>query len=78
MRFIAVLNRDGGTLRTVDLDAFSSRMTETLEQAGHSIGVECVAGHDIKAALAKAADKPRRHCAGRRRRRHDLGRCGAR
>ena len=55
MRFIAVLNRDGGTLRTVDLDAFSSRMTETLEQAGHSIGVECVAGHDIKAALAKAA-----------------------
>ena len=55
MRFIAVLNRDGGTLRTIDLDAFSSRMTETLEQAGHSIGVECVAGHDIKTALAKAA-----------------------
>ena len=55
MRFIAVLNRHGGTLRTIDLDAFSSRMTETLEQAGHSIGVECVAGHDIKAALAKAA-----------------------
>ena len=55
MRFIAVLNRDGGTLRTIDLDAFSSRMTETLEQAGHSIDVECVAGHDIKAALAKAA-----------------------
>ncbi len=55
MRFIAVLNRDGGTLRTVDLDAFSSRMTETLEQAGHSIGVESVAGHDIQAALAKAA-----------------------
>ena len=55
MRFIAVLNRDGGTLRTVDLDAFSSRMTETLEQAGHSISVESVAGHDIKAALARAA-----------------------
>jgi diacylglycerol kinase family enzyme len=55
MRFIAVLNRDGGTLRTVDLDAFSSRMTETLEQAGHSICVESVAGHDIQAALAKAA-----------------------
>jgi len=55
MRFIAVLNRDGGTLRTVDLDAFSSRMTETLEQAGHSISVESVAGHDIQAALAKAA-----------------------
>ena len=55
MRFIAVLNRDGGTLRTIDLDAFSSRMTETLEQAGHSIDVESVAGHDIQAALAKAA-----------------------
>ena len=33
--FVAVLNRDGGTLRTTDLDAFSARMRETLEGAGH-------------------------------------------
>ena len=55
MRFIAVLNRDGGTLRTTDLDAFCGRMTETLEKAGHRIDVERVAGQEIEAALAKAA-----------------------
>jgi diacylglycerol kinase family enzyme len=55
MRFIAVLNRDGGTLRTTDLDAFCSRMTETLEKAGHRVDVERVSGPEIETALAKAA-----------------------
>jgi diacylglycerol kinase family enzyme len=55
MRFIAVLNRDGGTFRKTDLDAFCGRMTETLHKAGHRLDVESVAGQDIEAALAKAA-----------------------
>jgi diacylglycerol kinase family enzyme len=55
MRFIAVLNRDGGTLRTTDLDAFCGRMTATLEKAGHRIDVDRVSGQEIEAALAKAA-----------------------
>jgi diacylglycerol kinase family enzyme len=55
MRFIAVLNRDGGTLRTTNLDAFCERMTATLEKAGHRVDVERVSGGDIEAALAKAA-----------------------
>ena len=55
MHFIAVLNRDGGTLRTTDLDAFARRMTEALEKAGHRLDVESVAGPEIEAALAKAA-----------------------
>jgi diacylglycerol kinase family enzyme len=55
MRFIAILNRDGGTLRTTDLDAFCGRMTETLENAGHRIDIERTAGADIEAAIAKAA-----------------------
>ena len=54
-RFIAVLNRDGGTLRTTNLDAFWERMTGTLEKAGHRVDVECVAGKEIEAALTKAA-----------------------
>ena len=55
MRFIAVLNRDGGTLRTTDLDAFSSRMAQTLEKAGHRVDIERVPGKEIETALSKAA-----------------------
>ncbi|TGR94811.1 diacylglycerol kinase family lipid kinase, partial [Mesorhizobium sp. M2E.F.Ca.ET.209.01.1.1] len=36
MRFAAVLNQDGGTLRTVDIFAFADRLRQTLEAAGHS------------------------------------------
>ena len=55
MRFIAVLNRDGGTFRTTDLEAFTGRMTEVLEKAGHRLDAEIVSGPEIEAALAKAA-----------------------
>ena len=55
MRFVAVLNRDGGTLRTTDLEAFSTRMREILEQAGHSVEIRVVAGDEIVDALDKAA-----------------------
>src|SRR4051812_31452565 len=57
MRFAAVLNRDGGTLRTIDLSAFSDRMRQTLESAGHSIDIDIVAGKEIVAALDKAASR---------------------
>lgn len=55
MRFAAVLNRDGGTLRTTDLSALSDQMRKTLEAAGHSVEIEIVAGDTIGAALEKAA-----------------------
>jgi diacylglycerol kinase family enzyme len=55
MRFIAVLNRDGGRLRTTDLDALCRRMTEALEKAGHLVSIERVSGPEIESALAKAA-----------------------
>lgn len=57
MRFAAVLNRDGGTLRTTDLDAFSRRMAETLEAAGHQLDIDIVAGKDVAAALDRAAGR---------------------
>lgn len=56
MRFIGVLNRDGGTFRTLDLDAFTARMAETLTAAGHSIEVEVVDGPAIEKALARARE----------------------
>ncbi|RUV29493.1 diacylglycerol kinase family lipid kinase, partial [Mesorhizobium sp. M5C.F.Ca.IN.020.32.2.1] len=43
MRFAAVLNQEGGTLRTFDLSAFTDRMRQTLEAAGHSIDIDIVA-----------------------------------
>ncbi len=54
MRFLAVLNRDGGTLQTIDLDEFSDRMRETVEAAGHSLDIEIVAGDGLMAALKNA------------------------
>jgi len=55
MRFIAVLNRDGGTLRTVDLDAFGGKMADVLERAGHSLDMEVASGAAVERTLAKAA-----------------------
>jgi diacylglycerol kinase family enzyme len=55
MHFIAVINRDGGTLRTVDLDAFIARSRQVLEQSGHALDVDIVEGAAIETALAKAA-----------------------
>ncbi|WP_419694971.1 diacylglycerol/lipid kinase family protein [Mesorhizobium muleiense] len=57
MRFAAVLNQEGGTLRTVDLSAFTDRMRQTLEAAGHCIDIEIVAGRDIVATLDRIASR---------------------
>lgn len=55
MRFIGVFNRDGGTFRTTDMDAFSARAREIFEAAGHSIEPRAVAGDDLLAELQRAA-----------------------
>jgi diacylglycerol kinase family enzyme len=57
MRFLAILNRDGGTLRTLDLDAFEERARATLEAQGHELRVEQVAGEDVVDALGRAAKR---------------------
>lgn len=57
MKFVAVLNGDGGTLRTTDLDAFSADLKQTLEAAGHSVDVRIVHGEEIVEALDKAASQ---------------------
>ncbi|HEY4193332.1 MAG TPA: diacylglycerol kinase family protein [Mesorhizobium sp.] len=54
MKFAAVLNRSGGTLRTTDIPAFRDRMRETLEAAGHCVVVEVVDGEDVSSALDEA------------------------
>jgi diacylglycerol kinase family enzyme len=57
MRFAAVLNQDGGTLRSIDLPAFTDRMRQTLEAAGHCVDIEIVAGRDIVATLDRIASR---------------------
>lgn len=55
MRFLAVLNRDGGTLRTADIDAFRERTIRMLESQGHEVAFEIVHGPEIANALVEAA-----------------------
>lgn len=56
MHFRAILNRDGGTLRTLDLDAFTARMRTVLEDAGHQLDLDIVEGNTVVAALEAAVD----------------------
>lgn len=58
MRFLAVLNREGGTLRTTDLDAFSRQLASTLEDAGHAVRIHVVDGTGIASSLESASRDP--------------------
>lgn len=55
MRFIGVLNRDGGTFKTLDLEAFAMRVRATFEAHGHAFESRIVGGDDLIAALRQAA-----------------------
>ncbi len=55
MRIIAVLNRDGGTLRTMDLAAFCATAVAIFARHGHQLDCQIVSGSEVDAALRKAA-----------------------
>ena len=52
---IAVLNADGGTLKTADVPVLAARLETAFRGQGHAIDVRIVAGKEISAALARAA-----------------------
>jgi diacylglycerol kinase family enzyme len=54
MQFLAILNRDGGTLRSTDLAALSAFLTRTMEAADHRVEIEIVEGRQIVEALERA------------------------
>ena len=58
MRFQVILNRDGGTLRTRDVERFAAGARRTLEGLGHAVSVTTVAGEGLEKALAVAAAGP--------------------
>lgn len=55
MRFSAVLNREGGTLRSTDLADLVPRMRATLEDAGHRLEVEIVKADQVAQVLDRVA-----------------------
>ena len=58
MRFRAILNRDGGTLKSTDIDRFSQHITESFEANGHDVDVRPVEGDDLIAALGSESFDP--------------------
>jgi len=55
MKLKAVFNRDGGTFKTTDMDAYCARAQDVFRAAGHDISVSVVAGRDVMARLEQAA-----------------------
>jgi diacylglycerol kinase family enzyme len=54
MRLSAVLNREGGTLRTTDLEAFSARIRESFAGKGHEVDVTITGGDELQRTLRRA------------------------
>lgn len=55
MRFRAILNRHGGTLRTMDLEAFAADAKQIFADAGQVLEVHIVDGSDVAGELKQAA-----------------------
>lgn len=54
MRFHLVLNREGGTFTTTDMDAYRDRAGKLLEASGHEATFDIVGAKEIVPALEKA------------------------
>lgn len=55
MKVHAILNSDGGTLRTTDLDRFCEHVIAEFTTHGHSIEIEQVSGSDVQQAIGVAS-----------------------
>ncbi|MBO0663998.1 diacylglycerol kinase family lipid kinase [Jiella sp. MQZ9-1] len=55
MRILALLNRDGGTLKTTDLDWLSALIRDEFRVHGHAVTVEICPGSEIVEAIETAA-----------------------
>jgi diacylglycerol kinase family enzyme len=54
MRFSAVLNRDGGTMKTTDLAAYGRKLRDAFARQGHEMEVLETAGSELPATLRAA------------------------
>ncbi|WP_170317578.1 diacylglycerol/lipid kinase family protein [Paroceanicella profunda] len=55
MKVIAILNRDGGTFRTLDMPAFAEATREVFARAGHDLDARIVSGPELIGALDEAS-----------------------
>lgn len=58
MHFIGVLNKDGGTFRTMDMPAFAASAEAAFAAQGHSLECRIVGGDELEAELERAASDP--------------------
>lgn len=58
MKLIAIFNRDGGTFRTTDMDAYCDHAREVFSRAGHTIDCRVVSGKEVVEEMERAADEP--------------------
>ncbi|MEN0117157.1 MAG: diacylglycerol kinase family protein [Agrobacterium cavarae] len=56
MRLVAIFNRDGGTFKTTDLDAYCDHARKVFSEAGHQIECRLVSGKDIVQEMERTAD----------------------
>jgi diacylglycerol kinase family enzyme len=57
MQFIGVFNRDGGTFKTTDMEAFVARAQEIFTARGHQMDPRIVEGRDLIPELERAASE---------------------
>ena len=55
MHIIGVFNRDGGTFKTTDMEAFAARAVAIFSAAGHQLETRVVDGKSLMAELERAA-----------------------
>lgn len=58
MHFIGVLNKDGGTFRTMDMPAFAAAAEAVFAARGHSLECRIVEGGELEGELERAAQDP--------------------
>lgn len=57
MKIKAIFNRDGGTFRTTDMEAYSRKAEEVFRAAGHEIEIAVVSGSEMSGILEKTAKR---------------------
>lgn len=58
MKISVILNGEGGTLRTTDLQALSNEIERKFEAAGHSVAIRVVNGSELESGLDRAVADP--------------------
>lgn len=57
MKLVAIFNRDGGTFKTTDMEAYRDHAQRVFTQAGHDIDCRVISGKDIVQEMERTADE---------------------